>query len=117
MHALIIEDDSLTAWLIEEELRDIGFAIVDTAATEQEALAAAERRRPDQVTSDGRLAQGTGIAAVRAIRAKSPVPVIFITGDAEQARSAEPNIAVLEKPFAVAEFVALARRLSSPCHS
>ena len=33
MHALVIEDDAITAMLIEDELREIGFKSVDTATT------------------------------------------------------------------------------------
>jgi hypothetical protein len=34
MHALVIEDAHLTAWLIEEELRDLGYGSAEIAAAE-----------------------------------------------------------------------------------
>jgi DNA-binding response OmpR family regulator len=106
MHALVIEDDAVTAMMIEDELRDLGFTSVDLAATEEEAIAAVARHRPDLVTSDGSLLNGNGIRAVRKFRATVAVPVIFITGDPERARHCMPGAPLLEKPFTVAQFVA-----------
>ena len=106
MHALVIEDDAVTAMLIEDELRDLGFTSVDIAASEEEAIAAVARRCPDLVTSDGRLLTGSGIGAVRRIRASVAVPVIFFTGDPERARHCLPAAPIIEKPFTIAQFVA-----------
>lgn len=104
MHALVIEDDAITAMLIEDELHDLGFRSVDIAASEEEALAAVARRAPDLVTSDGSLLMGSGVSAVRRIRSSLPVPVVFITGDAALARRSMPNAPVLEKPFTADQF-------------
>jgi CheY-like chemotaxis protein len=106
MHALVIEDDAVTAMLIEVELRDLGFAAVDLAATEEEAISAVARHCPDLVTSDGSLMAGSGIGAVRKIRASVAVPVVFITGDPERARHCIPTAPNLEKPFTVAQLAA-----------
>lgn len=110
MHALVIEDDAVTAMLIEEELRDLGFDSVDTASSEAEAIEAVARRCPDLVTSDGSLLSGDGISAVRRIRASLLVPVIFITGDAQQARRSLPGAPVLEKPFSRAALASAVER-------
>lgn len=106
MHALIIEDDAITAMMIEDELRDLGYSSVDTASTEQEAIEAAARQCPDLVTSDGSLVHGSGVGAVRKIRAALFVPVIFITGDPDSARHCIPDAPVIEKPFSIAQLVA-----------
>ena len=105
MHALIVEDESLTAWLIEEELRDLGFTSVETAATEEDAVAAAEQQRPDLITSDGRLQQGGGLSAVQRICARTPIPVIFITGEVPATCDLPLGAIVLEKPFAARHLV------------
>lgn len=104
MHALIIEDDPVTAMLIEDELHDLGFESTEVAGTEDEAVAAVVRRIPDLVTSDGSLLMGSGAGAVRRIRAAFPVPVVFITGDPGAARQAVPNALVLGKPFSAEQF-------------
>jgi len=105
MHALIIEDDVITAILIEDELRDLGYSSFDMASTEHEAIEAVGRRCPDLVTSDGALLVGSGAGAVRRIRASLQVPVIFITGDPEQARNCLPDAPMLEKPFSVSQLI------------
>ena len=106
MHALVIEDDAVTAMLIEGELRDLGFTSVDVAATEEEAISAVARRCPDLVTSDGSLLAGSGVGAVRKIRAADAVPVVFITGDPDRARHCVPGAPIVEKPFTISQFVA-----------
>ena len=106
MHALVIEDDAITAMMIEDELRDLGYSSVDKASTEEEAIASVARRCPDLVTSDGSLLRGSGVGAVRKIRASLSVPVIFITGDPEHARNSHPGAPVLAKPFSIAQLVA-----------
>lgn len=119
MHALVIEDDAIIAMLIEDELREIGFKSVDVASTEEEAIEAVSRKGPDLVTSDGSLLAGTGVGAVRQIRdVLAAVPVIFITGDPEEARRCLPDVPVLEKPFSLSQLVAAVRQvqpLGHPC--
>src|SRR6185312_10360608 len=105
MHALIIEDDVITAILIEDELRDLGYSSFDTASTEQEAIEAVGRRCPDLVTSDGALLVGSGAGAVHHIRTSLQVPVIFITEDPEQARKFLTDAPMLEKPFSVSQLI------------
>lgn len=115
MHALVIEDDAVTAMLIEDELRDLGFTSVDIASTEHEAILAVAQRCPDLVTSDGSLRMGSGLGAVRKIRASYSVPVIFITGDPESARRSLPQAPVVAKPFTLSELIgAVQQCVASP---
>lgn len=113
MHALVIEDDVMTATLIEEELHELGYHSVDIATSEQEAIAAVARHCPDLITSDGRLSAGCGITAIKKIRASLSIPVIIITGDAQGAREQLPGTPVLEKPFTVHQLVGAVRELWS----
>jgi two-component system, response regulator PdtaR len=106
MHALVIEDDAITAMLIEDELRDFGFTSVDVASTEEEAIHSVAQRCPDLVTSDGSLLSGSGTSAVKRIRKICWTPVIFVTGDAEGARRTLPGVPILEKPFSFTQFIA-----------
>lgn len=99
MHALIIEDDPLTGWLLEEELRELGFTSIDLVAREDDAVRAAATRKPDLITSDGTLAAGNGIGAVTRILERCPVPFIFITGDPEPPLQIWSDAVVVEKPF------------------
>ena len=100
MHALIIEDDSLIAALIESVLTDCGFDSFEVSSSAAEAITAAARRCPDLITADVTLASGNGIEAIRLICPDASIPVIFITGgDVTNIRALMPSYAVLRKPF------------------
>jgi CheY-like chemotaxis protein len=99
MHALIIEDEQMTATVIEFVLRDCGFDSFDVASSSQSAIAAASRRRPDLITADMMLDSGTGLEAVSAISPQAAIPVIFITSRALEIRDQIVDYAVLNKPF------------------
>lgn len=101
MHALIIEDEPITAMLIEDQLRALGYASVDFAVTEAEAVAAAARHCPDLITADVKLPEGCGIAAVEAICGTRRIPVVFITANASEVRTRLRAAVVVPKPFGV----------------
>ena len=99
MHALIIEDEHIIAYSIEDVLREYGFKSFDVAASAQRAIDAAARRRPDLITSDVQLNRGCGITAVEVICERPSIPVVFITGNPADVTRRLPNHRVLGKPF------------------
>ena len=99
MHALIIEDESMIAMAIEDVLRDCGFTSFDLAASPDAAIAAASRQCPDLITSDVQLKPGCGIDTVLLICSGKSIPVIFITGNADDVKLRIPDAYVLPKPF------------------
>lgn len=103
MHALIIEDEFLTAQLIEDRLRDLGFTSFAFAMDEDEAIAAATDCCPDLITSDVQLSSGCGIDAVLRICDEKPIPVLYITGTAAEVRERCPWAVVIQKPFGMAD--------------
>lgn len=103
MHALIIEDEFLTAQLIEDRLRDLGFTSFALAMDEEEAVVEASTRCPDLITADVRLASGCGIDAVQRICDEKPIPVLYITGTAMVVRDRCPSAVVIQKPFGMAD--------------
>ena len=118
MHALIIEDDFLIAVCIEDILRDAGFTSVAIAASEDEAVQMVAERRPDFVTSDVNLTEGTGTGAVATILAAHPVPVVFVTSVPAEARRHHPTIPVVAKPFCPAMLHrVIAERCPNSTHS
>ena len=112
MHALIIEDEAMIALAIEGILRDCGFVSFDFACSVEEAVAAAERRCPDLITSDVRLAPGSGIDAVESICADKPIPVIFITGTPADVQARLPGQVILHKPFDALRLAEAVRRVT-----
>ena len=99
MHALIIEDEELIALSIEDALRACGCTSFDFATTAADAEASARLRRPGLITADVQLAPGSGLDAVEAICARTPTPVIFITGTPLDVARRFPGSPIVNKPF------------------
>lgn len=98
-HALVIEDEILVAMEIEELLKEQGFATVDIADSPLEALDKALRRKPDLITADYRIVDGTGVEAVRMIMAHlGPIPVVYVTGHAKALEAHDTDM-VVQKPI------------------
>ena len=86
IRVVIVDDHDTVAYglraLIEDELGIDVVAIVGSAA---EAIAVAERLRPDVMLVDYRLPDGTGSDAARTIRSlPSPPAIVMITADADR---------------------------------
>lgn len=99
-HVLIIEDEPLVALLIQDLLEDEGATSFEIAATQSEAVRSACDRRPDFITSDVRLLQGTGPEAIAEIFAMlGELPVVFISATPAECHPCAPPGIVMAKPF------------------
>ena len=98
-HALIIEDEALLAFAVEEALNEIGYASFEIAASMAEAIAAAERQCPDLIVADHRILDGTGTEAVMTICSDRVTPVVFVTGSGPEVRAHLPDALVVAKPM------------------
>lgn len=103
---LIIEDDPLIALALEYLVKEMGHAVIGSAARTAHAERLAHDRAPDLVLADVRLAGGDdGIDTVRLLRREHDFPVIFITGqlsehDLEDHGEMPSDIAaIIPKPF------------------
>ena len=100
---LILEDDAIVAFALENILGEAGYDVVGVCARGEQAASMAERQRPDLVIADVRLAGAMdGIAAVAAIRARVALRVIFLTahtdaGTRERMLAQSPD-EILAKP-------------------
>jgi two-component system, response regulator PdtaR len=100
LHALVIEDELLIALDIEQQLKELGFASVDIATSEMEAIELAQERCPDLITADVELREGDGISAIRKICARAgQVAIIYITSRTDLL-DLVPDSIVIQKPFA-----------------
>ena len=77
---LIVEDEYIVAADLEMKLMRMGYQVIGSAVTGEEAVALADEHRPDIVLMDIQL-QGSmdGTEAANAIRARSGTPIIFVT--------------------------------------
>ena len=114
MHALIIEDEPILALDLAEALERLGFDTWDVAITERDAVARAEIHPPDLVIADIRLRVGNGIDAVRAIRRRAAVPVVFATANIREVKRELGRSVVLEKPFIESDLRRAVQRVCGP---
>lgn len=115
LRALIIEDEVLIAFMIEDALRELGYAVFASAATRTEAVAVGRRFEPDLVTADARLADGCGIDAALELCREKKIPVVFVTGNGEKVRARILDPIVVEKPFSTDAFArAVAEAVARP---
>ena len=99
MHALIIEDEFITALDLKGILQELGFESVDIALCEEDAVEAARRRRPDFITADVSLKQGTGVQALRTIQNElGSIAAIYVTATPEVLKGIS-NALIASKPF------------------
>ena len=99
MHALIIEDEWFIVDAVEDALRQVGFSSFADANSVEEAVAAASSRCPDLIVANHHLIDGTGTDAVLAICSDQEIPVVFVTANGADVRSALPQAIVVSKPF------------------
>lgn len=97
LRVVLVEDDELITLLLEDMLTDLGHVICATAASEEEAVSAAEREKPDLMVLDFHLRQGNGGAAMDRILCHGPMPHIFVTGG--NIEPERPGAVLLSKPF------------------
>ena len=108
---LVVEDESIVSLQIRTMLRSMGYSVCGNASSGQEAIDKAGETRPDLVLMDVILKEAMdGIEAARQIRARFSIPVIFISGCADnetlqQARGVG-QFAYLTKPFSERELAA-----------
>lgn len=104
---LIVEDEPLIAWTLADMVRDLGYEVCGTVATEDGAIE--EAPGCDAVLMDFRLAGGgSGLAAARKIREQDSMPIVFCTAFAEEKGLAEqmlavPHAALIAKPVSQAK--------------
>jgi DNA-binding response OmpR family regulator len=109
MHALIIEDDYLIGQSLRDMLEDLGFTSFSFARSEDAAVAGATEQKIDLITADVRLLPGDGVTAVEAICKERQVPVVFITGYADELSNRAPGAIVIQKPVTPEQLAAAVR--------
>jgi CheY-like chemotaxis protein len=78
--ALIVEDETLIATALAEDMRWLGFESCDLATDAQDAFLQAMSNEPDIVLMDVNLEGGReGIEAARWLREVCDIPVVFVT--------------------------------------
>jgi PAS domain S-box-containing protein len=100
----VVEDQRLIAADLENTLRKLGYDVVGSAASGEEAIARAPEAAPDLVLMDIRLrGKMDGIQAAALIRRRIDIPIVYLTAyaDEETIRSAKLTgpFGYVVKPF------------------
>jgi DNA-binding NarL/FixJ family response regulator len=78
MKILIVEDEMFVSWGLESALVDRGYRVCGVAQTAEEAVAMADRMRPDLIFMDiGLYGADTGLEAARLIQSARPTRIVF----------------------------------------
>lgn len=110
MRAFIIEDDYLIGQSLQDMLERLGFDKFSFARSEDAAVMGATEQQIDLITADVRLLPGDGLNAVEAICTRREIPVVFITGYADELRDRAPDAIVVQKPVKQEELAAAVRQ-------
>ena len=94
---LIVEDESVAAWYLQEALENMKHQVVASVASGEKAIELVAETQPDLVLMDIRLeGEMDGIAAAENIRLGFDIPVIYLTAHADDATL---NRAIASSPF------------------
>lgn len=107
---LIVEDEMIFALDLAQRLESAGYEICELTSKGDKAISNCERQRPDIVLIDINLRGGSsGIQTAREIRTRFSIPVVFMTGYADEKTRTEAEIAgpagFLIKPFEIPELL------------
>lgn len=112
---LVAEDEALIAMALEDTLAELGHEVCWMARTGPEALELARQHRPDLVTMDGILAEGTsGLVAAAAISSTLGIPVIMVSGTVGRREAILVGAsAAVPKPFTPEQIEAAVRNATN----
>jgi len=83
---LVVEDECIVAFDLTIVLEDLGYAVVGTATSSDEALRVADAQYPDLVLMDINIAGHTdGVHAGRLLTARHHVPLVYLTANVDTA--------------------------------
>jgi response regulator NasT len=100
---LVAEDETIIRLDLREILERAGFEVCAEARDGEEAVALAEREKPDLAILDVKMPRVDGIEAARRILADRPIPIVMLTAYGQQelvSRAVEAGVfGYLVKPF------------------
>lgn len=103
MRVLLIEDEPLVSFLLEDIVRELGYDVVAKAATRSEAEQVARTIDVDLALVDINLYGVASFAAAQMLQMRD-IPFIFVTGSgSSEAPPSLRNIKVLKNPYTFLE--------------
>ncbi len=85
LEVLIVEDEAVVAWSIQETLEKNGYQVIGIVASGEEAVQRAITTQPDMIVMDIRISGAIdGIEAAREIQHQLDIPVVFLTAHTDE---------------------------------
>ena len=111
---LLVEDEMIVAWLLEDMLADLGCAVIGPAASVDQALAMIDAEAFDAAVLDVNLDGQMSYPVADALTARG-MPFVFSTGyDKDTLRDGYRTFPVLQKPFHRSELGDALAKLLTP---
>jgi CheY-like chemotaxis protein len=111
---LLVEDEMLVAWLLEDMLADLGYAIVGPASSVNQALAMIDAEVIDAAVLDVNL-NGQMSYPIADVLAARSVPFVFSTGyDKDTLLDGYRIFPVLQKPFHRSQLSVVLAKMLTP---
>lgn len=108
---LLVEDEVIVSWLLEEMLEELGYTVVGPAARVSQALGMIASVAIDAAILDLNLDGEPGYAVADALLARG-TPFVFSTGyNKDTLREGYRDIALLQKPYPISELTAALAKL------
>ena len=96
---LVVEDEPLVAFDNEVMLGDLGYEVVATLDSFEDAIELLDREKIDLILSDYRLSgERTGLDLARAAKNRG-IPIVFSTGHALPSESTQLALGCINKPY------------------
>ncbi len=117
LRVLIVEDEAVTALLLEKYVVELGHDVVASVDAAPTAISAAALHEPDLILMDIGLAAHTdGVDAAVQVRKLFDTPCIFVTGQPDALKrhrvTAAKPLGILVKPFTRTELQRELRRVT-----
>jgi CheY-like chemotaxis protein len=116
--ALVIEDEALVRMFIVDQLRDLGFEVIDAGNASEGLRAARDHQQLDVVIVDRGLPDRDGMDVVAELRTQlTSLPVIVASGYGELPDASlrnDPHIRFMSKPYDMDALTTALRGLHVP---
>lgn len=97
---LVVEDHSMIASLLTDDLKEFGYSVVGPAGNLAEAMALASTASLDGAIVDVVLGEESALPVAQ-ILADRHIPFVFMTGLLERPDAAFQDVPTLDKPFTI----------------
>jgi CheY-like chemotaxis protein len=110
LRIMVVEDDAMIAFLLGEILSGMGHDVCALEGTQEGAIAAALRCKPDLMIVDEHLGDGSGLKVVDSVLGNRPIPHVFVSGDVRTIQRMRPHDVIVEKPYSEADLARAIQR-------